>query len=277
MNNQEVEQAWLWIPDLMTAMHQASRTILSIYHTNKLEIQLKSDQSPVTWADRKSHEILTQYLSQLSCVYPVLSEESEPESIVKRAAWPTYWLIDPLDGTQEFIQETDEFAINVALIHHHKPILGMVMVPTQGLCYWAIQGRGAYKTLPSGETMCIHAHQTLHVPLKVIVSRRSCHQETWLKIEKKLPDHKLIYCGSALKICLVASGQADIYVRCAPTGEWDTAAGQCILEEAGGVLLDFAGQPLRYNDRSTLINPYFFALGSQKSVDNFVDCFEKMD
>lgn len=267
-----------WLPMVLKIAQEAATEIMKFYRNNPLqpfEIKIKQDASPVTSADICAHQIILQGLSVLTPTIPVLSEEGSAISFKERATWTRYWLVDPLDGTREFLTRTGEFAVNIALIEEHCPVLGVVVVPWRQEAYWAVSTHRAYYQQGNNNLKTIHVSTRLKSPIRIAVSRRHTH---YLKLQEFLEhlkhwyekpvDFKFISCGSALKICLVASGVADIYPRLGVTGEWDTAAGQCILEAAGGILCDLKGKPLRYNIKPSLFHRGFLAIGANK-LHNF--------
>ena len=248
---------------ILAIAKQAGKIIEDIYRQNNFAIEYKADSSPVTKADIASHKFITRELTKLNPSYPVLSEE-ESVSYSERRRWDKYWLVDPLDGTKEFIGKTDEFTVNIALIEHHKPILGVVFAPILKQMYWAEVGGKAMYQLGEKEPEIIRVNNNRD-PI-VTVSRRHGSKEKMQQLLRKIGKHQMLLCGSSLKICLVASGQADIYPRFGPTSEWDTAAGQCILAAAGGGLTDFMGNALSYNQKDSLINPEFVAINNVKII-----------
>ncbi len=193
---------------------------------------------------------------------PIISEESIELPFTERKKWHQYWLIDPLDGTKEFIERTDEFTVNIALIENEKPILGIVYAPALGIGYQACRGCGAFKYSDGGAYEFIQTRPYSSTETVIAISRR--HGKRAQDYFARLAHYKLYYCGSALKICRVAEGIADIYPRLGKTSEWDTAAGQCVLEEAGGKIIDLQGRELRYNTKPSLLNPEFMAIGDTK-------------
>lgn len=238
---------------------QAATRILDIYATG-FNVTEKADHSPITEADMAAHEVIVAGLSALTPEIPVLSEESQDVSLEQRRRWQTLWLVDPLDGTRQFIRRNDEFSINIALIRGHRPILGLILIPVGGTCYFASHGQGAFKQLAGRPATRVHARPIRESPIQVAGSRgfNSRRLKAYLR---KLGQHDYIGMGSSIKSCLVAEGKVDLYPRFGPTSEWDTAAAQIIVEEAGGHLTDANLQPLRYNARPTLINPDFFVFG----------------
>lgn len=248
------------IPAILGIARQAGDKILSVYHRQNFTIQQKADQSPLTEADLLSHQTLLEGLTQLTPSIPILSEESAHVSFQERMQWQRYWLLDPLDGTKEFIEKNDEFTVNIALIEQGQPVLGVIYIPALALCYFASIDDGAFKQIAMQKPERIHTRKKEEGKLVVIASRRHGFQEL-TPFLKQLGEYTILHKGSALKCCWVAEGKADIYPRFAPTSEWDTAAAQCILEQAGGTIQNFSGQPLRYNQRESLENPFFLAVG----------------
>lgn len=245
-------------PVLALAMRAAGE-ILRIYASD-FAIHLKSDRTPVTAADLAAHAVLCEGLARLTPDIPVLSEESAPDEHPQRLGWPRLWLVDPLDGTREFVARSGEFSINIALVEDHLPVFGLILMPVSGAAYWAWRGGGAWKLVPGSTPVPIRCRALGSGPVRVAGSRRHTGHllQTYLGY---LGEHVYRGIGSALKACLIAEGEADVYPRFGPTSEWDTAASQILLEEAGGGLCDGARRPLRYNARHTLINPDFLAFG----------------
>jgi 3'(2'), 5'-bisphosphate nucleotidase len=239
----------------------AGERILQIYRT-AFEVSEKTDHSPVTAADIAANEIIMGGLQKLTPKIPVLSEEGKLVDFNVRSKWTRLWLIDPLDGTREFVKKNDEFAVIIALVEEQVPVLGVVYAPVKDYVYFASSGNGAYKQKGSAKPVKIQVKGTVEQPIRVAGSRSHADKRLELYLEQ-LGKHSLLTLGSALKACLVAEGKADIYPRFGPTSEWDTAAAQCILEEAGGGLTDMDMQPLRYNNGESLINPSFFAFGDR--------------
>ena len=247
------------LESVIALSEDAGRRILEIYNTD-FQVAKKDDTSPLTEADMAAHRAIIAGLAILTPEIPVLSEEAASIPHAQRSAWRTYWLVDPLDGTREFIKRNGEFTVNIALIKDHQPILGVIYTPVSGLCYYACRGAGSFKKTPDGTTQHIHVSPARRNPLMVAGSRS--HQGDSLKaFLANSGNHEIINMGSSLKSWLVAEGKVDIYPRLGPTSEWDTAAAQCIVEEAGGRLTDTRMQPLRYNTKESLLNPYFFAFG----------------
>lgn len=242
----------------------AGEIIRKIYLEGNFEKHTKSDNTPVTSADLASHQIILSRLGLLTPDIPIISEESTDICFEQRKTWNNYWLVDPLDGTGEFIAGSDDFSVIIALIEHNRPIMGIVYAPMTKTCYYAIAGVGAYKRYQNNDTR-ISSFQLNHCvdpALRLAVSRRQ-DPHSVLKIFNDPKHCKLVIKGgAALKSCLVAEGLADCYVRLGPTGEWDTGAAQIIVEEAGGSLMDIHLQPMTYNERETMENPNFIVVGS---------------
>ncbi len=243
----------------ITLSIQAGDEILKIYDTD-FAIETKNDQSPLTTADLASHHCLVDGLEKLSPKLPILSEESSEIPYSERKQWETYWLIDPLDGTKEFIKRNGEFTVNVALIQGNRPILGVVYVPVSGICYSAAEGLGAWKQTQDQQALPISVRKQATKPLTVIGSRSHQTEELANYLERLGP-HELVSMGSSLKLCLVAEGKADLYPRIGLTSEWDTAASQCVVEQAGGKVTNLQGQILDYNTKQEYLNPYFLVFG----------------
>ncbi|WP_133716472.1 3'(2'),5'-bisphosphate nucleotidase CysQ [Methylocaldum gracile] len=240
---------------------ESGRRILEIYGSD-FRVGVKEDSSPLTAADLASHHCLVEGLAALRPAYPIISEESKSLPFEERSDWETFWLIDPLDGTKEFIKRNGEFTVNVALIHRHQPVLGVVYAPAKDLCYFASEGCGAYKQIDDSPPQNIEVTTSAHYPLRVVGSRS--HQTEELSVYvTRLGEHELMSIGSSLKLCWVAEGAADLYPRIGLTSEWDTAAAHCIVKEAGGEVTDLRGQPLRYNTKPSLLNPYFLVFGDK--------------
>jgi 3'(2'), 5'-bisphosphate nucleotidase len=240
----------------------AGEKILEFYHHDHLAIKIKSDNSPVTEADIVAHQTIVAGLQQLTPELPVLSEESAMIPFAQRQQWQCYWLIDPIDGTKEFIDHTDDFAISIALVEAHKPILGIVYAPALKICYFACEGAGAFKQSADQTPQSIHTASWQNASYRIATSRRHGIDKLQ-KFLQQIKDFSVIQRGSALKCGLVAEGAADVYPRLSPTSEWDIAAGQCIIEQAGGAVINTHGNPLQYNTKESLLNPAFLAVGDK--------------
>ncbi len=243
------------LDSVVSLARDAGREIMSIYPAAEL-LSEKVDHSPLTQADLASHHCLVNGLAQLADGVPILSEEAKALPFETRATWDTYWLIDPLDGTKEFLKRNGEFTVNVALIHRHVPVLGVVDVPARGVTYFAAEGVGAFRQVDDHPPTRLGVVQPSAQPCRVVGSR-SHGSDDMSRYLQRLGEHEMVPVGSSLKFCYVAEGRADLYPRLGPTSEWDTAAAQCVVEQAGGVVLDLQGQPLRYNTKASLLNPYF--------------------
>jgi len=241
----------------------AGAAILSIYHNvDDMQVGLKDDHSPVTIADRAANDIICSGLSLLPEKYPIIAEESRQIPFEERQHYHTYWLVDPLDGTKEFLKKNGEFAVNIALIEAGRPVLGVVFDPCVNELYWAAKDHGAWLER-NGHTKQLHAaaFRMTDPGLKVTCSRSHLNDATQSYIAA-LNAPVIIPKGSALKFLLIASGEAHLYPRVGQTSEWDTGAAQIIVEEAGGALLDFhTGTPLLYN-KAIMMNPDFIAYGN---------------
>ena len=242
---------------------EAGLAILEVYGRADFAVARKSDDSPLTEADQVAHRIISGALATLDSSIPVLSEESLPGDHVMRRSWSRYWLVDPLDGTKEFVKRNGEFTVNIALVDEHRAVLGAVLAPVIDRMYSGAAGLGAWRSDASGAPRPIAVRPDAATPLRVVGSRSHRTPEL-AQYLAGLPPHEITDMGSSLKICLVAEGAADIYPRLGPTSEWDTAAAQAILESAGGRMIDLAGLPLRYNSKDDLLNPHFLAFGDQQ-------------
>lgn len=237
---------------------QAGDAILQIYQ-QEFVIERKGDDSPLTAADMAAHNIIMDGLARLTPGLPRLSEEGANIPYPERRTWPLYWLIDPLDGTREFIKRNGEFTVNIALIEHGHPVLGVVHAPVLDTTYSAAEDAGAWKQSGTGEAMPIHCSKTAR-PARIVASRSHITPELEALLQR-LPPHEALNIGSSLKICLVAEGKADFYPRIGLTSEWDTAAGHCVVEQAGGVVSTTDGKALLYNSKESLLNPHFLVRG----------------
>lgn len=238
---------------------EAGERIMAVYRRG-FRVDTKTDDSPVTEADMGAHEVVVDGLQSLPRAWPVLSEESVDIPFSARSQWDTYWLVDPLDGTREFIKRNGEFTVNIALIHGGESILGVIYAPVLDRYYYAAKGVGAYTLDGEGRPRRIHTRKADPEQL-VIAGSRSHPTDRFRKFLDKVGNYQLESIGSSLKSCHVAEGKADIYARLGPTSEWDTAAAQCIVEEAGGYFTDIHGQRLRYNTKESVLNPEFLVYG----------------
>lgn len=248
------------LPRIIALAEEAGNAILNLYTEADLQFRLKQDKSPLTQADVKSNSVIVNGLSSISPHWPILSEESEETSFDRRVFWDRFWLVDPLDGTKEFLRRTGEFTVNIALVERGNPILGVVYAPAMDGMYFAARGAGAFKT-HAGLISPIKTMRPARAIPRAVISRSYCTQEERLDHFFHREQYLLIAMGSSLKFCLIAEGAADVYPRMGPTMEWDTAAGHCILVEAGGTVMDLNGNPVRYN-KPILSNPSFVARGA---------------
>jgi 3'(2'), 5'-bisphosphate nucleotidase len=239
---------------------RAAGEILALYAAGEAAATAKADASPLTAADLCAHRVITGALAQLTPGTPVLSEESADTPFAERCAWRRYWLVDPLDGTREFLSRNGEFTVNIALIEEHAPALGVVHVPVTDVSYRGLPGEGAWRQQARSPAQPIQAARRSAVPLRVVGSR-SHRGDSLDAFLARVGPHELLGVGSALKFCLVAEGAADVYPRLGPTSEWDTAAAQAVLTAAGGSVSRLDGTPLQYNTRAQLLNPSFVAYG----------------
>jgi 3'(2'), 5'-bisphosphate nucleotidase len=240
----------------------AGRRILEVYEAG-FSIEEKGDATPLTEADMAAHEAIDRGLVALTPGLPVLTEESSTVPFAERTAWRRYWLVDPLDGTREFIRRNGEFTVNIALIDGGEPVVGIVYAPVLGVYYYACRGQGAYKRSACNQPVRIRVRPRPAQGPTVVAGGHMPPGADLQVFLQQLGEHRFITLGSALKSCLVAEGKADIYARLGPTSEWDTAAAQCVLEEAGGLITDTGMRPLRYNTKDSLLNPHFFAFGDR--------------
>ncbi|MCB1670775.1 MAG: 3'(2'),5'-bisphosphate nucleotidase CysQ [Gammaproteobacteria bacterium] len=243
----------------------AGQEILTVYNkTGNIDVTVKDDNSPLTEADRRAHELIVARLAAEAPAMPILSEESEQLDYAERSGWSRYWLVDPLDGTKEFIKRNGEFTVNIALIEAGQPVLGVVHVPVTGVTYSGLRGSGATRHEAGVATpLQCRRIQPGQTALKVVASRshRAPELDGLLeRLRETFPDLELVSMGSSLKICLVAAGEADLYPRLGPTCEWDTAAAHAVLLAAGGSLVNPQFDELRYNSKPELLNPHFTAI-----------------
>lgn len=249
-------------PERLTAienlMWRASKIIMQVYRSDDFCTLLKDDNSPVTKADLAANHILVTGLKQLTPAIPVVSEE-DPASITVPQQHRVYWLIDPLDGTKEFLKSNGQFTCNLALIENHKSCLGFVSVPAENLLYVGGEDLGAWVQTLGGNSQSIKCAK-MSGKTRVVASKSHLNDETRQYIESIEGDVELVQAGSSLKFLTIAAGKADIYPRFSPTCEWDTAAAQAVLEGAGGKVLQQNGAPLRYG-KEEILNPYFIAMG----------------
>ncbi|UDL03845.1 3'(2'),5'-bisphosphate nucleotidase CysQ [Marinobacter sp. CA1] len=243
------------VQQVLSVADCASQAVMKIYQTD-FEVNFKADESPVTAADLAAHRVIDQALAELSPDIPVLSEEAAAIPWSTRRHWHRFWLVDPIDGTRDFTQRSGEFTVNIALIEHGEPVLGVVTAPALGEAYWGVKGEGAWKREADGR---IRRLSVVVPPVRrrVVASKNHLNDDTRAFIES-LGDHELVQAGSSLKFCRIAEGRADIYPRLGPTCEWDTGAAHAVLSAAGGKVTRLDGSPLRYG-KEDVLNPHFIA------------------
>ena len=240
---------------------QAGKVILD-YYNSSYDVTVKHDNSPVTSADLAANDYIEQQLELLTPEIPRISEESAELPYQERKHWEYVWLIDPLDGTRQFIKNKPDFTVNIALIHNRQPVLGSIYLPVERTLYYACHQAGAYKQIHQKNSEAIQVCQMPPRALRVCANQ-SGHSETMRYFLDTVNTYQLISRGSSIKSCLIAEGSADVYPRIGPTWEWDTAAAQCILEQAGGWITDLSQERLRYN-KPNLLNPSFIAHACQQ-------------
>lgn len=256
------------LPAVIEIARRAAAAILEVYYNEgDWQLQLKSDDSPITLADRLSNDCINEGLGLLPTSYPVVSEENPAIPYEVRRHFHRFWLVDPLDGTREFLNRNGEFTVNIALIELGRPLLGVVLLPVSGQLFYAVRGEGAWVEKEGQKQRLQAATVAMSQPgLRVLASRSHLDAATRDFIGT-LNEPVLMARGSSLKIAMLAAAEADLYPRLGPTSEWDTAAAQLLLEEAGGVVIDWhTGQALRYN-KEDMLNPFFLARGAVETKD----------
>ncbi|PSJ48283.1 3'(2'),5'-bisphosphate nucleotidase [Zobellella taiwanensis] len=247
------------LADIDSLARDTGEAIMAIYRRD-FSVTTKADQSPLTEADAAAHRLIATRLAELTPELPLLSEE-DTGHFGGADAQGRYWLVDPLDGTKEFIKRNGEFTVNIALIERGRPVLGVVYAPALETGYVAARGQGACKVLADGSRHPIRvARHNAGTPWRVVGSRSHGGEEL-PRLLARLGEHELVPMGSSLKLCLIAEGRADLYPRLGPTSLWDTAAAQCVVEQAGGQVLRLDGTPLGYDDTGHWLNPFFLAVG----------------
>ncbi len=245
-----------FVTPLLELARCAGDAVMNVY-AQDFAVYEKQDRSPLTEADLASHRLITETLATLTPDVPVLSEESAALPWEERRTWRRYWLVDPLDGTKEFVKRNGEFTVNIALIEDHAPVLGVVYAPVLKTLYWGVQGEGAWQ-----DDGGVQRLEPLPFPADTgpwkIVGSRSHGSAAFDAFVSQFERVEAVPVGSSLKFCLVAAGEAHLFPRFGPTSEWDTAAGQCVVEAAGGAVYNLeSGEPLRYNTKTSLLNPHF--------------------
>ncbi len=245
-----------YLPLIIDAARDASIKILEVYNSNDFDVQLKGDDSPLTRADTQAHQAIVKKLKTTS--FPILSEEGKDISYEERKDWETFWMVDPLDGTKEFVKRNGEFTVNIALIHQNKPVLGVVLAPVIDKLYFGGIGHGAYTDVNMQPEHELKPASKGNKPVRIVTSRSHLNQDTQDYLNK-FDDAETVSMGSSLKFMLLAEDKADIYPRFAPTMEWDTAAAHAVLRGMGIEVINMEdNKPLRYN-KENLLNPYFLA------------------
>ncbi len=258
------------MPHVIQIAFSAGEAILKIYQQDSYKIQTKEDASPLTQADILAHHIIEEGLAKLTPEIPIISEEGSTPTYQERQAWPLFWLVDPLDGTKEFIAHTNDFSVNIALIQNHEPILGVIVSPCQRTVYYASLNSGAFFQDSKGNIKSLMTRKWLpNHSLTIAVSRRH-NSDRIAEIMSDMGEYSVLTLGSSIKFCAIAEQRADLYPRLGPTSEWDTAAGQCILTEAGGAVVDLKGVALRYNTKEDMLNPGFLATGDLESLLKYI-------
>ena len=234
---------------------EAGMAITEIYNSN-FDYQLKKDLSPITAADNLSHNIITERLKTLTPKIPILSEENCDIPYKIRSQWTQYWLVDPLDGTKEFINKNDEFTVNIALIENNTPIFGVIDIPITNETYWGSKVNGSFCSDTNNNVKQINVSEDNQNLIRIVASRS--HPSNMLaSLLEIIVDYEIIKIGSSIKFCLIASGQADCYPRFGPTSEWDTAAGEAIVSYASGCVVTARGNSMNYNVKEDYLNPNF--------------------
>ena len=248
------------VEPIVALAEDAGRAILEVYSTD-FDVQEKDDESPLTQADLASHRWIDAGLRSLTPDIPIISEESGLPDFEERRQWRRYWIVDPLDGTKEFVNRNGEFTVNIALIEDNRPVLGVVHVPVQGKTYVGCKGLGAQRREGNETPVSIQVAGASASPVRVVGSRshRGASLDSYLEA---IGEHDMVPMGSSLKFCVVAEGGADIYPRLGPTSEWDTAAAQAVVEQAGGKVVTLDGKPMKYNAKADILNPHFFVIGA---------------
>jgi 3'(2'), 5'-bisphosphate nucleotidase len=248
---------------LVDLARRAGDAILDIYHTD-FEVETKDDESPLTKADLAAHRVIAEGLAALTPDVPLVSEESSPPDFATRSRWQRYWLVDPLDGTKEFISKNGEFTVNIALIEHGRPVFGVVGVPAQGTVYSGDVAAGAAFRHDGDGRQALHGRPMEEGAPVVVVASRSHGGERLERYLEQLgevfPEVSRTPVGSSLKLCILAEGRADLYPRLGPTSEWDIAAAHAVLQAAGGAVWAVDGSPIRYNAKESFLNAEFFAV-----------------
>ena len=253
-----------WAEFAYDVAERAGKVILE-YYQQSITPSFKKDGSPLTIADKAAHDLIFKELSPFvldaNGAAPVLSEEGEMPTFEERQMWHRYWSVDPLDGTREFLAHNDEFSVNIALVVNHKPVVGIIYIPVQKVGYLAWQGGGAYRCKEGSKPERIVTRIPSSKPLRIIMGHRRPDIATLPSWLSTLGESTISHQGSSLKFCTLANGEADLFLRLSPTSEWDNAAGQCLLEEAGGIITTLDFETIPYNQSGTLRHGSLIAMG----------------
>jgi len=233
----------------------AGLAIVQIYNSD-FDYKLKKDFSPITEADNISHTIITERLKILAPKIPIISEENCDIPYSIRSRWKKYWLVDPLDGTKEFINKNGDFTVNIALIDNNTPIFGVIHIPVTNETYWGSKVNGSFYSNANNDVKQIRVSKNNNNPIRLVISR-SHPSELLNDLLEKIIDYEILKVGSSIKFCHIASGQAECYPRFGPTSEWDTAAGEAIVSFAGGNMVNVTGKSMNYNAKEDYLNPNF--------------------
>ena len=260
------------IKQLIEISEEAGKAILEVYNSD-FDYEIKEDLSPLTKADTLSHEIICEGLKVLTPNIPILSEESSDIPFNIRSSWKQYWLIDPLDGTKEFIKRNGEFTVNIALINNNKPIFGIIHAPVLNQTFWGSENSGSFQMEGKKEQKKITVSSCDKFSLRIVASRSHTSEKLNILL-RKIEKYEIIHIGSSLKFCLIASGKADIYPRFGPTSEWDSAAGEAIVRFAGGKVISTNRKSLTYNSKKSYLNPDFIISNDQDLTEMFLDIID---
>ena len=246
----------------------AGNEIMNIYKSD-FKYEMKNDRSPLTKADKRSNDIICKSLQSLTPKIPVLSEESSDFSLKERSSWKKYWLVDPLDGTKEFIKRNGEFTVNIALMVDSKPVFGVIYLPNINHVYWGSELFGSYMINDNNSQKTLKVSENKKSDIKLVTSRSHPSPEL-SELILKMDDPKTISVGSSIKFCMVAEGKAECYPRLGPTSEWDIAAGSAILKFAGGIILDANGHEISYNSKNNFLIPNFIASNNREVAEQII-------
>tara|TARA_Y100000588_G_C14279772_1_gene936347 strand:- start:10270 stop:11094 length:825 start_codon:yes stop_codon:yes gene_type:complete len=256
------------IEEVVKLSRDAGESILAIYNDSNLDFNFKEDNTPLTSADIASNNVIVKGLKKITPELPILSEEGSDIPYSIRSKWDQYWLIDPLDGTKEFLKRNGEFTVNIALIKNGRPILGVIYVPVNNEIFYGYKDGGSFYEKGKNSAKKIEVANDYQGPIRIVSSRSHTNKQL-ISFIKNIKNKKVLSIGSSLKFCLIASGKADIYPRFGPTSEWDTAAGDAIVKFAGGSIMTEKKEELIYNQKESLLNPNFIAYSNNKYNDMF--------